>query len=104
MASFDALTWRGEAGAPQASIFASKNLLAIYLLAIGLNSCVFYLFPSAYYDRNVNLAFSLTCFGLLPFTRIEKLFAPVLHFASLLSVILVAYVAVYSGGDRKSVV
>lgn len=103
MASPDALTWRGEASAPQASIFASKNLLAIYLLAIGLNSCVFYLFPSAYYDRNVNLAFSLTCFALLPFTRIEKLFAPVLHFASLLCVVLVAYVSVYSGGVNSTV-
>lgn len=103
MANQQALSWRGETLSLKASIFASHNLLAVYLLAIGLNSCVFYLFPSGYYDRDVNLVFSLTCFALMPFTRMEKLFAPVLHFASLLCVVLVAYVAVNSGGVNSTV-
>lgn len=100
MANQQALSWHGETLSPKASIFASHNLLAVYLLAIGLNSCVFYLFPSGYYDHNVNLAFSLTCFGLLPFTRVEKLFSPLVHLASLLCVMLVSYVALYSGGGQ----
>lgn len=103
MAGFDVLTGHAQARPAHASIFANKNLLAIYLLAIGLNSCVFYLFPSGYYDRKVNLAFSLVCFLLLPLTRIEKLFVPVLHFASLLCVLLVGYIAVYSGGVNSTV-
>ena len=103
MSRLEALTWRGGARSPRVSIFESKNLLAIYLLAIGLNSCVFYVFPSGYYDRNVNLAFSLTCFGLLPFTRVEKLFSTVLHLASLLCVVLVCYVAMNSGGVNSTV-
>ena len=44
---------------PRVSIFESKNLLAVYLLAIGLDSWVFYLIPSGYYDRNVNLLATL---------------------------------------------
>jgi len=103
MANQQALSWHGETLSPKASIFASHNLLAVYLLAIGLNSCVFYLFPSGYYDHNVNLAFSLTCFGLLPFTRVEKLFSPLVHLASLLCVMLVSYVALYSGGVNSTV-
>jgi signal transduction histidine kinase/ActR/RegA family two-component response regulator len=103
MSRLEALTWRGDARSPRVSIFESKNLLAIYLLAIGLNSCIFYVFPSGYYDHNVNLAFSLTCFGLLPFTRVEKLFSFVLHLASLLCVVLVGYVAMNSGGVNSTV-
>jgi signal transduction histidine kinase/ActR/RegA family two-component response regulator len=103
MASLKALTWHGDARSPRVSIFESKNLLAIYLLAIGLDSYVFYLIPSGYYDRNVNLAFSLMCFGLLPFTRVEKLFSTVLHVASLLCVVLVVYVAMNAGGVNSTV-
>jgi signal transduction histidine kinase/ActR/RegA family two-component response regulator len=103
MLSWQALIGPRGAHAPRASIFDSKNLLAVYLLAIGLNSCVFYLFPSGYYDHNVNLAFSLACFALLPLTRFDRLYSTLVHLASLLSVLLVSYVAVYAGGINSTV-
>jgi signal transduction histidine kinase/ActR/RegA family two-component response regulator len=103
MASLQALIRQGEVLPPRTSVFASRNLLAVYLLAIGLNSCVFYLFPSGYYDHNVNLVFSLACFALLPLTRFDSLFSPLVHIASLLSVVLVGYIAMYSGGVNSTV-
>ena len=36
-------------------MFARKNILLIYLMAVGASSLLFYLFPPGYYDRNASL-------------------------------------------------
>ena len=86
-----------------AALFVRKNLLAVYLFAVGLNSLVFYLAPSGFYERNVNLAFSLACFALIPLTRWERLFVPLVHASTWLGLSLVVYVAAHSGGVNSTV-
>ena len=39
--------------------FTRRSILGIYLVAVGLNSLVFYLFSPGYYDRNANLLLSI---------------------------------------------
>ena len=84
-------------------LFARENLLAVYLLAVGLNSLVFYLAPSGFYDHNVNLAFSLTCFALLPLTRKPRLFVPLVNLSTWMGLGLVVFVAVTAGGVNSTV-
>lgn len=83
-------------------LFLQENLLALYLLALGLNSFVFYLLPSGFYDRDVNLVFSLTCLALAPLTRLGLLFKPLVYASTCLSLGLVVYVAVHSGGINST--
>jgi signal transduction histidine kinase/ActR/RegA family two-component response regulator len=84
-------------------LFARENLLAIYLLAVGLNSLVFYLAPSGFYDHRVNLAFSVACFALLPLTRWARLFVPLVNASTWMGLGLVVFVAVTSGGVNSTV-
>ena len=90
-------------GGPLSALFVRKNILAVYLFAVGLNSLVFYWAPSGFYDRNVNLLFSLACFALTPLTRWERLFVPLVHASTWLGLSLVVYVASHSGGVNSTV-
>ena len=90
-------------GGPLSALFVRKNLLAVYLFAVGLNSLVFYWAPSGFYDRNVNLFFSVACFALTPLTRWERLFVPLVHASTWLGLSLVVYVASHSGGVNSTV-
>ena len=84
-------------------LFARENLLALYLLAVGLNSLVFYWAPSGFYDPNVNLAFSLACFALLPLTRKPSFFVPLVNLSTWMGLALVVFIAVTSGGVNSTV-
>lgn len=84
-------------------LFARENLLAVYLLAVGLNSLVFYVAPSGFYDHRVNLAFSVTCFALLPLTRKAQLFVPLVNVLTWMGLSLVVFVAVSSGGVNSTI-
>lgn len=84
-------------------LFTRENLLAVYLLAVGLNSLVFYLAPSGFYDHNVNLVFSLTCFALVPLTRKQSLFVSLVNLSTWMGLGLVVFVALTSGGVNSTV-
>lgn len=75
-----------------------QGLLAMYLVAVGLASLAFYLMPTGQYDRHANLLVCLLVLVVLPLAWVRSWFVPLVHFVSLLSLVLVAYVAAFSGG------
>jgi len=79
-----------------------QSLLATYLVAASLTSLVFYLFPSGYYARNANLLFSILNLGLLPLIGVRWLFTPLVHVVTLLSLVLVTYIASQTGAINSS--
>jgi len=86
-----------------ALVFTRQTILFIYALAISLNSFVFYISPSGYYDRNVNLLVSLLALLMLMLAlRSRRLFAHVVHALTAISVALVLYIATQSGGINST--
>ena len=79
-----------------------KSLLATYLLAVSLTSLIFYLIPPGYYERNANLLTTLLTAAMLPWVRVPSLFAPLVHLVTLISLVLVTYIACCSGGINSS--
>ena len=82
--------------------FTRRSILGIYLVAVGLNSLVFYLFSPGYYDRNANLLLSILTLLLLPTLRSQRLFPYVVHGLSAVSSLLVLYIATQSGGINST--
>jgi signal transduction histidine kinase/CheY-like chemotaxis protein len=79
-----------------------QNLLATYLVAACLTSFIFYLFPPGHYARNANLVFSVVTLGMLPLVRVRALFTPLIHLVTLLSLVLVTYIASQTGAINSS--
>ena len=79
-----------------------QSLLATYLLAVSLTSLIFYLIPPGYYERNANLLTTLLTAAMLPLVRVRTLFAPLVHLVTLISLVLVTYIACTSGGINSS--
>ena len=82
--------------------FRRSSILALYLVAVALNSLVFYLFSPGYYDRNANLLVSVLALLLLPASRIERFFPWVVHGLTAIAVALVLYIATQSGGINST--
>ena len=78
------------------------RMLAIYLVAVALNSLAFYLFSPGYYDRNANLLLLVLCLLLLPTLRSPRLYPYVVHGLTLMSAVLVLYIASQSGGINSN--
>ena len=89
-------------GAIEAFNLNRPRMLTIYLVAVGLNSLVFYLFPPGYYDRNANLFLSILCLLLLPTPRSQRLYPYVVHGLTVMSALLVLYIASQSGGINSN--
>ncbi len=98
--------WRRAVGSAQQALDAMaltrRSILAIYLIAVCLDSLVFYLFSPGYYDRNANLLVSVLALLLLPTLRIPQLFAWVVHGLTAITVALVLYIASQSGGINST--
>lgn len=82
----------------QTSIFSRKNILVVYLIAVGLNSLFFYLIPPGYYERNANLLTSVLMVLMIPFAWQRRFFPYVVHLTTFLGLVLVTYIAAKSGG------
>jgi hypothetical protein len=74
----------------------------VYILSVSGNAFIFYLLPSSRYNPNAVLALGLLCLCLLPFAYKRALFVPLIHSVTVLSVVLVAYVASQTGGINSS--
>ena len=86
----------------RSSLHFRQSLLATYLLAVSLTSLVFFLIPPGYYERNANLLTTLLTAAMLPLVRVRALFAPLIHWVTLISLVLVTYIASTSGGINSS--
>ena len=86
----------------RSSLHFRQSLLATYLLAVSLTSLVFFLIPPGYYERHANLLTTLLTAAMLPLVRVRALFAPLIHLVSLISLVLVTYIASTSGGINSS--
>jgi signal transduction histidine kinase/CheY-like chemotaxis protein len=86
----------------RSALYFRQSLLAIYLLAVSLTSLIFYLIPPGNYARNANLVFSLLTMGVLPLVWVRTLFRPLIHFVTLLSLVLVTYIASQTGAINSS--
>ena len=84
------------------SLYFQQSLLATYMLAVSLTSLIFYLVPPGLYAREANLLFSLLTLAMLPLVRVRALFMPLIHLVTLLSWLLVSYIASQSGGIHSS--
>ena len=79
-----------------------NRILALYLVAVALNSWVFFLFPPGYYDRHANLLVSVLALLLLPASRMARFFPWVVHGLTAITVTLVLYIASQSGGINST--
>lgn len=91
-------SWPGGLDPVGLTVFTKRNLLVIFLLAIGLSSLIFYLIPPGYYDRRANLLCSLSMLALMPLAFRPRLFPWLVHGAAGISAVLVVYIATESGG------
>ena len=90
--------FRSGFGPDHTSVFSRKNILVVYLAAVSLNSLLFYLIPPGYYDRNANLVTTFLLAAMIPLAWKRQLFPYLVHLATLIGVVLVAYIAAESGG------
>eukprot|EP01032_Pedospumella_encystans_P013846 gene13846-15922_t len=81
---------------------SKRKILAIYLLAVGLTSLFFYLIPPGYYNRNANLAISITMGVLMLLAAQRRLYSVLVHLATLSSLVLIIYIASQSGGINST--
>jgi signal transduction histidine kinase/CheY-like chemotaxis protein len=86
----------------RSSLYFQQSLLATYLLAASLTSFLFYLIPPGNYARNANLLFSLLTMAMLLLVRVRCLFSPLVHLVTLLSLVLVTYIASQTGAINSS--
>lgn len=86
----------------QTLVFTRRTILWIYLVAVGLDSLVFYVFAPGYYNRNANLLVSLLALLLLPTLRFPRLFPWVVHAITAMTVTLLFYIASQSGGINST--
>jgi len=93
--------WSQLAKLRSAQLFR-QGLLVTYLLAVSLTSLIFFLIPPGYYERNANLLTTLLTAAMLPLVRVRALFAPLVHLVTLISLLLVTYIACTSGGINSS--
>ncbi|PIT77059.1 ATP-binding protein [Limnohabitans sp. G3-2] len=91
--------WQAHLRSP---LYFRQSLLATYMLAASLSSLLFYLIPPGQYERNANLLFSLLTLGMLPLAWVRSLFTPLLHLVTLLSLVLVTYIASKTGAVNSS--
>jgi signal transduction histidine kinase/ActR/RegA family two-component response regulator len=77
-------------------------MLVVYLVVVALNSLLFYLIPPGYYLSQVNLAVTVAMLVMVPLAWYRSLFPYVVHLATLLSLLLVAYIASASGGINSA--
>jgi signal transduction histidine kinase/ActR/RegA family two-component response regulator len=96
--------FRSGFGPDHTSIFSRKNILVVYLMAVALNSWLFYLIPPGYYERNANLVASLAAMAMIPLAWRRQYFPYVVHSATLLGLVLVTYIAAESGGVNSMAV
>jgi signal transduction histidine kinase/ActR/RegA family two-component response regulator len=96
--------FRSGFGPDASSMFARKNILLVYLMAVGASSLLFYLIPPGYYDRNASLLTSVIMVLLVPLAWQSRFFTFVVHTATLVSFVLVTYVATRSGGINSMAV
>ncbi len=66
----------------KASAFERPMLLRIYMLAVLLNSLVFYLLPPGYYDRDANLLHMVLVLALFPATLVHAWMPWIVHTVS----------------------
>ncbi len=85
-------------------MFARKNILLIYLMAVGGSSLLFYLIPPGYYDRNANLLTTVLMVLMVPLAWRGRFFTFVVHMTTFVSYVLVTYVATRSGGINSMTV
>ena len=85
-------------------MFARKNILLVYLMAVGSSSLLFYLIPPGYYDRNANLLTSVLMVSMVPLAWQSRFFSFVVHMTTMVSLLLVTYVATQSGGINSMAV
>lgn len=76
----------------------------VYLIAVGLNSLLFYLIPPGYYDRNANLLTSVLTVLMTPLAWQRRFFPFIVHLTTLLGLVLVTYIAAKSGGINSMAV
>ena len=77
-------------------------MLVVYLVAVAMNSLMFYLIPPGYYQSQVNLAVTAAMLLMVPLVRYRTLFPYLVHLATLLSLMLVTYIAAESGGVNST--
>jgi len=85
-------------------MFARKNILLIYLMAVGASSLLFYLFPPGYYDRNASLLVTVLTALMVPLAWQSRFFTFVVHMTTFACYVLVTYVATRSGGINSMTV
>jgi len=86
----------------KARAFERPMLLRIYMLAVLLNSLVFYLLPPGYYDRDANLLHMVLVLALFPATLVHAWMPWIVHTVSAFSLLLVGYVAANTGGVNST--
>jgi len=77
--------------------FSRRSILAIYLVAVAVDSLVFYFFAPGYYDRDANLLVSVLAILFLPALRVQRLLPYVVHGLTAITLVLVLYIASQSG-------
>jgi len=80
------------------SVFSKRNLLLAYQWVVALNSLFFYLMPPGYYDRDANLLTTVLALAMMPMAWQKRIFPYAVHLTTLLSLVLVCYIASESGG------
>ena len=86
------------------ALASRRNILAVYLLAVGLSSLFFYLIPPGYYDRHANLATSIAMAVLMLFAGRRQLQPLLVHLATFISLLLIVYIASQSGGINSTAI
>lgn len=84
--------------ADQEGIYNRKNLLLLFLAVVASSSFLFFLYPSGYYNRYVNLTSSLLVLALTPLAFWTRFYALTVNLATLIVMVLVVYIALESGG------
>jgi signal transduction histidine kinase/CheY-like chemotaxis protein len=93
--------WLQDATAGQVK---PRALLVICLVVVMANNITFYFYPYPPYDSNANLWALIGSAFLFILTRWDRWFSAIAHGMILLSLVLIAYVAVHTGGINSPVI
>ncbi len=95
--------FRSGLGSDATLMDARQNILLVYLMAVGGSSLLFYLIPPIYVDRNAHLLTAVVMVMMAPLVWQRRFFSFVVHTATLVSLVLITYVASQSGGINAMV-
>jgi signal transduction histidine kinase/CheY-like chemotaxis protein len=95
--------FRSGLGSDATLMDARQNNWFVYLMAVGGSSLFFYLIPSIDVDRNAHLLTAVVMLLMVPLVWQRRLFSFLVHTATLVSLVLITYVATRSGGINSMV-